>query len=121
MDTRKMAMELRVNHWASALHERRASGLSIRQWCRENGVGEKTYYYWQRKLREAACQKLLPTEQEKDNKSLVPSGWAVCESAKPAVEASIVTVEIGKFRMNAGSDASPEQLEKTLRVLMKLC
>ena len=125
MDTRKMAMELRVNHWASALHERRASGLSIRQWCRENGVGEKTYYYWQRKLREAAIQNLKPTaiNLEPGGQALVPNGWAAVSEGilEPSTESSAVTIEIGKFRVSAGKDTSPEQLEKTLRVLMKLC
>lgn len=35
-----------------AIQQCRASGLSIREWCRQNGVGESTFYKWQRTLRE---------------------------------------------------------------------
>ena len=24
--------------------------MTVRAWCRENGLSEKTYYYWQRRL-----------------------------------------------------------------------
>jgi len=121
MDTRKMALELRLAHWWSVLQSRKESGLSIRYWCRENGIGEKRYYYWQRKIREATCRKLLATETEADNKSLVPSGWAICEFTKSKTLASTVTVEIGKFRVSVGSDTSSAHLEKICRVLMSLC
>lgn len=56
MDTRQVAQELRLEHWAKVLRERKDSGMSIRRWCRDNGVCEKTYYYWQRKLRERVCE-----------------------------------------------------------------
>lgn len=28
----------------------RSSGMTVRSWCQENGLSEKTYYYWQRRL-----------------------------------------------------------------------
>lgn len=64
MDTRQMAHEMRLEHWEKVLRERKASGPSIRRWCRDNGVGEKTYYYWQRKLRERVCDQLAFSQEE---------------------------------------------------------
>lgn len=64
MDTRQIAHELRLEHWEKVLRERKASGLSIRRWCRDNGVNEKTYYYWQRKLREKVCEQLAVSQEE---------------------------------------------------------
>ena len=40
----------RVELWAERIAECRSSGKSVRAWCRENEISEKTYYYWQRKL-----------------------------------------------------------------------
>ena len=120
MDTRKMAMEIRLNHWAQAMHERRTSGLSIRRWCRENGVGEKTYYYWQRKLREAACRELQPPEPESVETSLVPSGWAVCEPADKA-KSDMLLIEIGKCRVNVTGETAPELLATVCRALASIC
>ena len=40
----------RVEIWAVRIAECRSSGMSVRAWCRENEISEKTYYYWQRRL-----------------------------------------------------------------------
>lgn len=56
MDTRKIAAELRLGHWAGIMRERKESGLSIRRWCRENGISEKTYYYYYNKVAGRARQ-----------------------------------------------------------------
>ena len=40
----------RVQIWAERIAECRGSDMSVRAWCRENGISEKTYYYWQRRL-----------------------------------------------------------------------
>ena len=62
MDTRQVTREVRLTHWAGILRDRRDSGLSVRGYCLEQGINEKTYYYWQRKLRETACEGLIPQE-----------------------------------------------------------
>ena len=40
----------KLAEWAQRVQACRESGLSVRQWCDENGLSAKTYYYWQRKL-----------------------------------------------------------------------
>ena len=40
----------RVELWAERIAECRSSGMSVRAWCREKEISEKTYYYWQRRL-----------------------------------------------------------------------
>jgi len=121
MNTREAASAYRLSQWSQALQERASSGESIKDFCERRGISRNTYFYWQRKLRGAAMEKLAPAAGSKASQALVPSGWAVCEATKPVPEESNVTVTIGKFRVFIGSEASPEQLEKTLRVLMKLC
>lgn len=48
---RKATSEIRKNTWYEAIIARNASGLTIRDWCRENGVNETSYYYWLKKIR----------------------------------------------------------------------
>ena len=121
MNTREIAKEYRLGHWSSIMQERNASGMSVRTYCQQSGIRENVYYYWQRKLREAACREMLPADQVELGQAIVPSGWAVCESANPIPEESAVTIEIGKFRLKVGADTTPGQLEKICRVLMSLC
>lgn len=34
------------------------SGLTVSEWCRENGINLKTYYYHLRKLRKDICEQI---------------------------------------------------------------
>ena len=40
------------------LREQKESGLSVKEWCQEQGLAEHIYYYRLRKLRRAACAAL---------------------------------------------------------------
>lgn len=59
--------EYRAQQWAMVIQECAASGLSNREFCRQRGIVEKTFYYWQHKLREqivdTAAPKLVALEQ----------------------------------------------------------
>ena len=105
--------------WAQAVQERVANGESIRAYCQRTGISRNTYFYWQRRLREAAVRQ-MPGTSTAPSRALAPSGWAICEETKAAGESGI-TVEIGKCRVAVGADASSEQLAKVCRVLMSLC
>ena len=64
MDTKKIALEYRMSHWAQIMQNRIKSGLSIKAFCEKAGFHENIYYYWQRKLREAACEELAKIRGE---------------------------------------------------------
>jgi len=125
MNTREIAKEYRLSHWAEILHERNASGKSIRAYCESVRICENVYYYWQRKLREAACTELEARTQERPAedgvRSLVPNGWAVCESANEREKKESVMIEIGKCRVLVDTETDTELLGKVCRTLMSLC
>ena len=117
MNTREIAKEYRLSHWARIMQDRVESGLSIEAFCKTAGFHPNVYFYWQRKLREATCQDLRPAQDKK----VIPHGWAVCLPTKPGSKESSVSIEIGKFRVVAGHESDVDQLEKIFRVLASLC
>ena len=46
--------EYRKQQWAQIIRECQSSGLSNKEYCRQQGISEKTYYYGLRKLRSEA-------------------------------------------------------------------
>ena len=62
----KSTHEIRCKQWTQIINNCLASGQSKKQWCRDNGISEKSFYYWQRKLRtriaESASPQLVPLE-----------------------------------------------------------
>ena len=53
-DALAVRREYRLQEWAKIVARCRESGMSNREFCRENGIPEKTFYYRLRQLREAA-------------------------------------------------------------------
>ena len=121
MDTRKIASELRMSHWAEVMRERQASGLSVKAFCRETDIQQNVYYYWQRKLRETTCKVMLDSEKSQNSTAVVPNGWALCEEEKELVKAEEIVIEVGKFRVRASSDTTPELLTKICTTLVSIC
>ena len=44
-----MSKQERLENWTARIMACRGSGMTVRAWCQENGLSEKTYY-WQRRL-----------------------------------------------------------------------
>ena len=44
--------EIRLQEWAAQIEAQQASGMTVQQWCAENGIKDKTYYYRLRRVRE---------------------------------------------------------------------
>ena len=55
--------ELRLQEWSAQIKAQQASGLTVQQWCAENGINAKTYYYRLRKVQEQFME---------DSPSIVP-------------------------------------------------
>ncbi|WP_296586232.1 hypothetical protein [Ruminococcus sp.] len=44
--------EMQLQEWTAQIEAQQASGLTIREWCEENGIKPNTYYNRLRKVRE---------------------------------------------------------------------
>lgn len=51
--------EVQMREWAAQVEAQQASGLSVKEFCQENGINPKTYYYRLRKVREG-CLASVP-------------------------------------------------------------
>ena len=54
MNTREIAAGVPSEPLDRNHEERKASGLSIKAYCKSAGLQANVYFYWQRKLREAS-------------------------------------------------------------------
>lgn len=105
-----MSKQERLENWTARIMACRSSGMTVRAWCQENGLSEKSYYYWQRRLfqtlseqqqsiRQPAFAEITPTPNVRPS-----SGLAV------TVRTSGVEAEIYN-----GADAAT--VETVLRIL----
>lgn len=52
--------EMRLQEWAAQIEAQQASGMTVQQWCAENGINVKTYYHRLRRVREQ-CVESMPS------------------------------------------------------------
>ena len=60
MDTKLAAAQVRLQQWAAIVRERKESGLKVDDYCETHNISRNAYYYWLRKLREAALESQSP-------------------------------------------------------------
>ena len=54
--------DVRRKNWLTVVAQcqKRPEGVSAKQWLLDNGVNEKSYYYWLRKFRKESYEKMQP-------------------------------------------------------------
>ena len=124
MTARKAERLIRLREWAKQLEEHKRSGVPISQWCKENGIGYKTYFYRKRRVQEEI---LDAVESEK---ALLPSNGspgrvvAPVFAALPVMNTSssvlAVTVHVGIYKAEIQRGADIETVEGVLRTLSSL-
>jgi len=123
MKTNEIAVEYRLSYWANIIRERKESGLNVKAFCQNIGIHSNTYFYWQKKLREAACTEYLqlPIMQPLLKKETIPNGWAVCEPMKTKTNNETICIEIGKGRVLVTAGVDDELLSAVCRTLADIC
>jgi transposase-like protein len=125
MNTRGIAAEYRLSHWAEIIRARQESGLSVKAFCENAGFHSNLYYYWQKKLREAVCEEL--SESQAGTAGLTPIGFTEIKLTEtrelpPAMTAqNQISVEAGGMRITAGSEYPADKLSALLRELASSC
>lgn len=125
----RSSYQVRINQWASIIQAQASSHMNKTEWCRENGITVRTFYYWQRKLRnmilessEGPSQKQLPS---------APDAPTFCELSIPDPQktdpiiplndtpgnGSGLIVEIRDCRIIVGDSVSKDALASVIEVL----
>lgn len=52
--------EMRLKNWTHVVEEcnNRQQGVTVKQWLHDNDINEKVYYYWLRRVRQAAYDQM---------------------------------------------------------------
>lgn len=80
--------EYRAQQWATLIQESKTSGMTNKDFCELRGVSEKSFYYWQRKLREqvleAAAPQLVPLDRPAERSEVLQISFRGAELKLPA-------------------------------------
>jgi len=115
MTSAELKHRVKLQEWAARIQDCRSSGLSVRAWCRQEGINATTYYRWERELLTGV------------RKNGAPPSTAVTFAELPApkqvsrnVAERCATLHTDNASLDIYSGCDAEQL-KILVELMRLC
>lgn len=104
MTSVEIKRQVKAQEWASKVQACRSSGLSVREWCQENGVSSTTYYKWE--------SILLASIQGEDQMPALPAKTEFAElpplEGPGKTQGLIASLRIGEASLDlyAGVDAN---------------
>ncbi len=100
----KVKKEVQLKQWAEMVQCRNKSGLTVTQWCADNNINLKTYYYRLKKVREAMCNEI-------ETHDIVP--------VTPQTEEQSARIDllVGDVKISLPDNFSSDALRKILEVL----
>ena len=115
----KSTHQIRCEQWSRIITDCLASGQSKKTWCQENGVSEKSFYYWQRILRNEAYieRKQLPAPTQVALSSEPPVAFVELKSTKKETEVQSsfrpdIILRSGRLVLEISNTASAELLKQ---------
>lgn len=106
-DVLKVRNEYRLQKWAEIIGQCQKSGLSNKEFCQQNGISEKSYYYWLRKLRNTVAESNVP--------QLVQ-----LESAPDVVPDNMIHIQFRDASMDLPGSTDVEAIGAVLRSLQSI-
>lgn len=112
MDTKLVTEKYRASQWMEIIKDRKDSGLGVDEYCKINGISRHAYYYWQRKLRKAACTELAKRDAES---TPAPTGWM--QLSPTAVPESSLRIEVAGCHIDVNGNTDLGLLKAVCRIL----
>ena len=129
-----IAMTVREQGWLQTIQKAARSGQSIKDWCKQNGIAESTFYRWKQRLRERALARLWPetaeiTQAKNPAAANVPMFARLSYSDTPERVSDIqvqmhdrrpstsLRIRNGELTLELGAELCEEDLSKVLRAV----
>ena len=125
MTAQKAARIMKLQEWAKQIEQCHQSGMPTRQWCEENGIGYKNYYYRKKRVREELLDAMesgngLMIRQKQSVQMAAPVFAEVPAVTMNDYSAVAATVQIGAYITEINNGANLETVEGVLRTLSLL-
>ena len=115
MNTQQIKAEYRMSKWAQVIRDKQECSQTIKEFCETRGISEHAYYYWLRKLRDAAYTRLSNSDEPANDAS---QGWLQISPAHEIKDS--LKIEVGGCHISVNTATDPELLKRVCRILRVL-
>ena len=102
----KVKKEIKLAQWAEMVRQRNESRLTVTDWCKQNGINIKTYYYRLKRVRQEVCS-------EMERHDIVPA--ILVEESQ--TEGRNIELLVGDIKISLPDDFNESTLKRLLGVL----
>lgn len=130
----KRIKDLRLQHWAEIIREANNSGLSKSEWCRQNNIKIRKFFYWQKALRERLLDQggtseddiclaqptpMLPVSEPDFFEITSMNNQTSDIFSTASKNGSSIEMRFGNFSFRIDDSSSEAALEKIIRILSR--
>ena len=112
----ELKLAARMQEWSARIAECRSSGMSVRAWCREQGIAIQTYYHWEKRFITEATQQLSLTAPAQAGMLMRVNPDALPGGDVNAIGTGI-TIRHGESVITLPSGSSAEEVAELVRAL----
>lgn len=128
MNAKQKLHQIKLQEWLEHFQNQAASGLTVKEWCRQNNISIHSYNYWKHKLKEEYVQSALPDIVHIAGSQLPATGLnptvntqslntCTYSSYNSSDSLDTIRIDCGDIRLTISSSVSEEQILRILKAV----
>ena len=115
----KLNHRANLAQWQQLVYDCRHSGMTVKAWCAENGVLEKSYYYRQRKVWEATQPETVSrvSSSQPALPAIIPCAAPLASAGQESAAAPALIMRSETWTVEVAAGCDPELLRLALRAV----
>ena len=128
MSTRQKIHDATLAKWLGLIHDQRASGMTVKDWCADNSISVHAFYYWKRIAKASYVDAVIPDIVPIPAPTLpevTSATGATCTTCATTPNelynsnnlinsCAPITVSIGDISINIGASASDDLITRII-------
>lgn len=125
MNTRQKIHDATLSKWLDILRDQRSSGMTVKDWCADNGISIHAFYYWKRIAKASYVDSVLPDIVPLPAPSLPEVTCATCTTCATTSDGSHnpddlknssdpITVSIGDISISIGGSPTDDLITRII-------
>ncbi len=115
MDTRVATTKIRIQQWVVVFQDRAQSGLKVDDYCKQHQLSRNSYYYWLRRVKEAALQSVGTKFVELEEPEALISSDHTYKTH--SISSNSLAIQMNGVLISVNSNTSKELLTMVLGVV----
>lgn len=103
--------------WETIIRNCRSSDMGVRAWCQENNIGERKFYYWERRINKGKDSETQKKTESKKQSNFVELPVPIDSSVTQSTFRTDLVIHVGNNVLEVSNTVSENLLSMVLKVM----